>query len=1205
MKNFKRVLSLVLAAMMCLSLVSLSAFAADEEAADENVVFELDFEGLEAGKDMQTYADQYIGNTGYLQPINKIMQDTNADGSKNTYLRLPFAGHCIVTSAGSRPADLDGNADKSLYPKHEAFDYTKGESLIIETSYRWDAKDVAPQLQTQFHNITAYTKDAEGNISATTTTGNWISLYTINGSTLSLGSCGTLTGAGELVAGEWNTVRLVIDLAEARYDTYLNGVLYATDAYLSQSGGSDASKGYCNVSVGANKLIIAKMNKMLNTYSAQTVYDDWDVYFDVDDINVYFTDDLIDVNVNGRDMKVFPNQELIFKKSGQSFIYAEIKDGDKTTINTNGKFTVDKAGYEIVAYYGATGALGYEGYEMIAEDATKGKINEIYGANSLAAAAGAYELVTEVDAETLANVNSLKVKLSDAVNGKGITMRHGAIDTEKNPVVNLFSKITPAAGAGVEIKLGDKTIYTVKGNEIAGLTKAEGAPAIEAGKLVDMKTVINLQKGTVDVYVLAEVVAEEPAPAPAPAAEGDAAAGEGEAAPAEPVYEYVLYGSVETTVTALAENAISYVIAKDGAFVANSELVLGTFALEDGDKVQVELIWDKYSEVQYNADGTPKLDAEGNPVLKWFQQSSKEWYHVGTTYDLTRAARTFQSATITYPLPEGADKDAVAEQEVINAPALEITKKLSGASVDLVYSLAIVSATFENVVVDETTGVIQKGGDVNAAAHIYSAVREENGNKYIHVPYQGTAKAGSGAWGTNGSGNFDKALQIAHSAIAHDKTETVVLEMDYRLHYVELTKGTGTEAGKIYSGYDYNGNLTQPLSQIQLQKVNAKEAADATATKDLSWADLVQINVATGEIKQVTKVDGAENIAQDTWTTIKLVITLKDGTFSVYTNDVLYGTGKISKGVSDYTIIANTLYVGKCNKMAGAYKTLCTPDQLKDAIEQQTTAVDNSENITYVDVDNVTFRYIEDRQISIDGSAQKVQETDIVDLTEEGKNLLFATITLDGKTTITTDTKIVPVNGMKIQRYTVANFATLADEMLRVGAPTGIRFVSVVDPDFTNLIYNDIGLTVKFGTIIAPAAAVEAAEEFTKAGLTTVDAEGNVTATNYLEVLGIAGKTFYDRSIKDDIGENYAFAGSIANIKEANLEKKFVGRGFIEVYEGEGEDAKLVASMYADVAEDEKGACISDLVFKFLDSSKSDGIGPKFRAYLESYMVEE
>ena len=1193
MKNFKRVLSVVLALLMCMSMISLAAFAADEEEKSD-ALFELDFEGIEAGKDLKDYPE-YVGNAGFLQPHNKVMEETKADGSTNKFWRLPFAGHCIVTSGGSRPADLDGNADKSLYAKHDQFDYTMGESLVIETAYRWDAKDVAPRLECQFANITGYKRQADGSYSEASSTGSWISLYNINGSTLALGNCGTLTGAGELIPGEWNTVRLIINLAEGRYDVYVNGVLYATDAYISQSGGA-VNQDWGKITVPANKLVIAKMNKMLNTYSAQTVYDDWDVYFDVDDVKMYFTDDLIDVNVNGRDMKVFPGQELTFKKTNSPFVYAEITDDkDVKTINTTGKFTVDKAGYTIEATYGTRGALGYEGYELLADAEWKAKAAEIYGATSLIGVANAWEIVEEIDEETVTAINSLKVKLSDAVNGKGITMRHAAVDAVKYPVVNLFSTITPAAGAGVDVKLKDEVLYTVKGNEIAGLTKAEGAPEIKAGELVDMKTVINLQKGKVSVYVLAEVLPEAPAPeTPAPAAEGDAA---GEPAPVEPVYEYVLYGTKDIAKAEITENALSYVINKDNAFVADSTLILGAFALEDGDKVRVKLVWDRYSEVQYNKDGTPQVDKDGNPVLKWFEQSSNDWYHLGTTYDLTRAARSFQSANITYALAAGQE---VAEQEVINVPALEITEKLSGASVELVYSLAIFSTTFDNVVTNETTGVIMAGGDLNTASHVYSAIREENGNKYAHIPYQGTSNSTGG--GSAGSGNFDRAIKPAHPEISYEKTDVVVVEMDYRLHFVDLEKGTGADATKVYCGYEYTVNKQDPTSEVQFNWINSfKNAGDTEQTKT-NWANLFQINVKTGAIKILSGekyAEGKQNIAQDTWTKIKMVFSLKDGSFSVYTNDVLYGTGACSVSGTNYTILANSLFVGKCNKNGGAYKTLNTPEQIKDLKETVTTAVDNSENITYVDVDNVTFRYIEDRQISIDGTGKKVQETDIVDLTVEGQQLLFSTITLDGKTTVTTATEVVPVNGMKIERYTISKFKTINEEMLRVGQPTGVRFVTVVNPEFTELLFNELGLTIKFGTIIAPADAVKAAKEFTKEALTAEDG-----TAKYAEVLAFAGKTFYDRSIKDEIGANYAYAGSIANIKEANLTTKFMGRGFIEVYEGEGENMKLVASMYSEIDAEETGACISDLAWEYLDS-KGSTLGEKFFNYLNSYVVEE
>lgn len=128
--------------------------------------------------------------------------------------------------------------------------------------------------------------------------------------------------------------------------------------------------------------------------------------------------------------------------------------------------------------------------------------------------------------------------------------------------------------------------------------------------------------------------------------------------------------------------------------------------------------------------------------------------------------------------------------------------------------------------------------------------------------------------------------------------------------------------------------------------------------------------------------------------------------------------------------------------------------------------------------------------------------------------------------------------------------ATMADgAAMRVGNITGLRFYTKIDTDKIDAVKDDY--QVQLGTLIAPA------DKIGENGLTFED----MAVGDYLDVKFNA--------TKDDGSFNYyeeanfkGIVGTIANIKDKNANRKFVGRGYIK-YTKDG----VTETVYADYSE--------------------------------------
>lgn len=195
------------------------------------------YEGFDIAEDGDTGKD--LGSiTGVTDAILESMTVVEEEGEEtfNNYLKIPFS------------EALD---KKSPVFKGEGISYEDAPIVIFEGKYLF-SNNAEGTVAARLKSI-EWTNDK-----GRTTTVNNIQLFKLeldgSGSTV-LSGVGRLIGDGQynyLQAGEWFTIRLVINLLEGTYKTYLNDTLYAEEAYLSTKG---EDQGYVNVNITADSLV--------------------------------------------------------------------------------------------------------------------------------------------------------------------------------------------------------------------------------------------------------------------------------------------------------------------------------------------------------------------------------------------------------------------------------------------------------------------------------------------------------------------------------------------------------------------------------------------------------------------------------------------------------------------------------------------------------------------------------------------------------------------------------------------------------------------------------------------------------------------------------------------------------------------------------------------------------------------------------------
>lgn len=306
-RNFIRTVAWILALTLLLPVTGIASFAEEADYVSE------DFEDFSAGKALEK-ADGFTAVPSY--------NEVRVDG-ENGYLHVPFKGTCETYSS------YTGNVDNSLIVSNTRIEAENG-NFVLEASYRPHWVDVSetrgydaattddPTVQCQFLSVSADTAPAGSSL-------NFKGLYIINLRTGHLSIMGTHTGAAGLIADQWNTVRLVIDPQNGLYDTYVNGVLYATDGYF--GGDSNVDQGLRGIDVPEGKIIIAKCNKNVGAYVKDEDAEEYS-YMDVDNVRAYPTEEKLVVRpMCDEDFEGYQSGKVLSKTDGFAGtpVYNEVK----------------------------------------------------------------------------------------------------------------------------------------------------------------------------------------------------------------------------------------------------------------------------------------------------------------------------------------------------------------------------------------------------------------------------------------------------------------------------------------------------------------------------------------------------------------------------------------------------------------------------------------------------------------------------------------------------------------------------------------------------------------------------------------------------------------------------------------------------------------------------------------------------------------
>lgn len=182
----------------------------------------------------------------------------------------------------------------------------------------------------------------------------------------------------------------------------------------------------------------------------------------------------------------------------------------------------------------------------------------------------------------------------------------------------------------------------------------------------------------------------------------------------------------------------------------------------------------------------------------------------------------------------------------------------------------------------------------------------------------------------------------------------------------------------------------------------------------------------------------------------------------------------------------------------------------------------------------------------------------------------------DGKDYFAENTKLIPEKNLSLTSVTVGTFNMVKGAAMRINEKTGIRFYTNVDlAKIAKLIDN--GATISMGTLIAPENLLGGSE------LTLSIDETKCVNVPYLS--GIEDNLWYTETISG--AEFSGMVGSLVTIKDTNVNRKFVGRGYITVTIG-----GITKTVYADYVENSVAnntrsiAYIADAIRN--DSNKAD-----------------
>ncbi len=1141
--KLKKILAFSLALVMILPLMPVVTFA----ETDPNIIFEQDFSTA------TDYAEANLLNGAAPWGVFKTVPEV-VDGK----LIVPIN---------------EENHDNRIYMHHDAVNSTNVEVIVWETEFTFseDANDNQgfririPELdfdKTTFANGTEATRGDWPNLAYVKSSGVWYP-----------NDAGTYTpGHVKITPGESYNFKMIINMVEGTICTYVNGILdNAAPGIYAQKNSTEVFY-YADVANMRFKADRMLFNPVFYEGGSPTAT------CKIDNIKVYRDDNTIPVEYNGSKMNVPKDSEFLIRKDNFTYQFAEVTKGEDTWYTASNKVKIDDFGYKINATFA-------EGDYYLIQDMnilqSVADLKADYGFKGDIPAAGLFENAKYTEAGTGVENTYLKFpfKAGTGANGTGdggfvdknLAYMNKAVSYLDMPVVEFSADYFFSAGskANVQAQLKIADYVDAEGatkdkmwidlwfigfnGEATGklgssgtrVTPAEGETLAEpkAGEWFTVSAIVNLVTGKYDLFLNGELYATDA----------------------------TLKGGDGTELTKIS--------IREGSFLASKINKLG--------KTYYDNTVDQFVEGSYL--GVDNVILQDGPKVNVVLDGVETKLVIDSEYNFLREGKIFQEAAITYAIPEGSPAGTAAKVELVKgsvASSMMITPEMEGATIVTTYVDVLYLYDFEDANCTVDQAIVKNAADAPTpfkGVHTYQVIKSEGegdaADQFLRIPFQGVAAAFK--HDTNG-GNFDNSLALYTPEISYETTEKVVLSIDYRPHFYELPKAD--------AGYDYEGDAQQdPTVETQWKLINSKKG-DGTRG-DTMWISLYNINLKTGHLGNAgTPVDDAQHLVNDQWNNIKLIINLKTGKYDTYVNDDLYATeGYISgsnddAGLNDIILSGNQLLVAKTNKKVGAYR------------KDETQPISDKE-MSYVDVDDITLRYVKDIAFTVDGYDRKVKEDEMFDLTKKNTELVLAIKKIGDRVEYITDMQVKPEEGMEILTSYVRSFKTLSKAEFRLGLPSGIRFVTVIhENDLRDLrfldIYDEKGnpdgaiKEVKYGTIIAPADFLAEGEDFT---METLDAKGT---NGYVKVYATPNQEYnYTGKVADTAT---VFAGSLTNIKEENLTRDFIGRGFIEIvlpddtvmtYYAEWSNTTANLSELAEAAlSDKANANASDLVKEFIGS---------------------
>ncbi len=345
-----------------------------------------------------------------------------------------------------------------------------------------------------------------------------------------------------------------------------------------------------------------------------------------------------------------------------------------------------------------------------------------------------------------------------------------------------------------------------------------------------------------------------------------------------------------------------------------------------------------------------------------------------------------------------------------------------------------------------------------------------------------------------------------------------------------------------------------------------------------SWASLWRLKPYQGSIMDAgTSTGKIGNLQPGVWYRFVAVVDLAAGTYDTYINGILAFTdGTLGTDKTEHTTQKNGFIAAKVVKQNVGYGK----KDLNFDVDDVAVYRPGTENLT----------------VTVNGTEQQVAFGTELQLGTDGKQYAFATLTrADGSTELTlADTLTVLEDGMTVETVSV-DFETLTGAGIRINEPTGIRWIHAVNTaDYEALAQNSAVSEVKLGTLITPA---EYAAE--AGGLTRAALEAKWTENPYVDVEATAG-AWYKGEQKEGC---YLFAGSLAEIKESNYNRKFAATGYLEITLTDGQTVTLVGG-YREADHARSVAEIAKAALNDSDSGLTEAQKEAIKKYADAYNEE-